>query len=125
MKDSQAEPTADTPTKNPSPSSELSITQFTEWIRQNFFGELSDSEFGQRLEQAKATYVRVKAYLEEHELSFSLRHAQRGERPHHERRGPESAGQRAARRTEQATSKPEARRPRLPSADGRRATTQY
>ena len=51
---------------------ELSASQLAEWIRQNFFSEFSDSEFGQQLEKAKEIYVRVKTYLETHELSLSL-----------------------------------------------------
>ena len=70
----EKEPVAGTPEAGTPEAgkSEMSSSQLAEWIRQNFFGELSDSEFGKHLEEAKKTYVRVKTYLETHELSFSL-----------------------------------------------------
>ncbi len=51
---------------------DITTSQFEEWIRQNFFGEFSDSDFAKQISNAKETYIRVKTYLAEHDLEFSL-----------------------------------------------------
>lgn len=50
----------------------LTDEQFIEWIRQNFFAGLSDTDFGEQIQAAKDKYIQIMAYLDEHELTFSL-----------------------------------------------------
>lgn len=50
----------------------LNANELTEWIRQNFFAELSEEEFTTKLDDAKSIYTKIRVYYEEYGLEISL-----------------------------------------------------